>query len=70
MSRYSYISSTGRDGEATGEVGGGPILAWDGLGGAMPRAADGGKRRVEGKGGKTSASVGGRNRRAGNKVED
>ena len=56
MSRYLYPHSTGRDREATGEVGGGPILPWDGLGGAIPRAAVGGKRRVEGKGGKASAN--------------
>jgi hypothetical protein len=57
-------------GLATGGVGAGPILAWNGLGGAIPRAAVGGKRRVEGKGGKASASAGGRNRRTGNKVDD
>ncbi len=38
--------------------------------GLIPRAAVGGKRRVERKGGKASASAGGRHRRTGNKVED
>ncbi len=53
-----FTTKTGWDGEATGQVGGRPVFAWDGNFPAEPGDCPGCERGVEGEGAKARAGAG------------